>query len=84
MTRRKFAKEMALLDHKITEKKKYTELFFTNKSCRCLTKKWIKLPRFCPTYEAVDFILKNATKNGCDNTGCPISVKNQETSIKQL
>lgn len=35
-------------------------------------KKWIKLPRFCPTYQAIDFILKYSTKNRCDNTGSPI------------
>lgn len=48
------------------------------------TKKWIKLPRFCSTYQAVDFILKYATKIGCDNTGTPISVKNKTNLKRQL
>ena len=39
------------------------------------TKKWIKLPRFCPTYQTIDFVLKYPTKNGCDNTGSPITKK---------
>lgn len=47
-----------------------------------LTKKWIKLPRFCPTYQAVDFILKYSAENGCDNTGSPITVKNQKGKNK--
>lgn len=40
---------------------------------KLLTKKWVKLPRFSPTYQAVDFILKYSTKNRCDHTGSPIT-----------
>lgn len=42
-----------------------------------LTKKWIKLLRFCPTNQAVDFILKYTTKNRRDNTGGAISAKKE-------
>lgn len=42
-----------------------------------LTKKWVKLPRFSPTYQAVDFILKYSTENRCDHTGSPITANNQ-------
>lgn len=45
------------------------------------TKKWIKLARLCPTYQAVDFILKYSTKNGCDNAGSPITAKKHTTDI---
>lgn len=42
-----------------------------------ITKKRIKLSRLCPTYQAVDFVLKYSTKNGCDNTGSAITVKRE-------
>lgn len=55
-----------------------------NNLSSCLTKKWIKLARFGPTYQAVDFILKYTTKNRCDNARSSISVGKQKTNVKRF
>lgn len=49
------------------------EVTQNSESKRHLTQEWIKLSRFSPTDQAVDFILKNASKNRCDNSRRSIS-----------